>query len=212
MKQPSYFYINLFNVIIKPMNFQYIQTRCLVCGILIFLFGSCDNTSSQKQSAHAQAHDTSGTSSKLTGTWSVASATEYEAGEKERGGKGREFYGPNPKGRLILDENGNYMLTVMRNDIPKFITNDGKPLGREDGTDEMNRKVVHGSIANFGTYEDVDGTLILHIEKATYPNWDAPFEQRRPYKIFGDSLIYIVPNASSGNGKTAEFIWIRMNN
>lgn len=152
---------------------------------------------------------TSSTAPDVAGTWQVVSATEYAPGEKEKGGAGQEFYGPRPQGCLMLDAQGHYMLTVMRNDLPRF-ERAGKLVGREDGTDEQNRRVVHGSIANFGTYEVRDGMLVLHIEKATYPNWDAPFTQRRPYQLRGDSLIYQVPDASSGNGRTAEFIWRRL--
>lgn len=166
------------------------------------LLGNC-------QQAAPNQHLTAPTASDVVGTWGVVSATEYAPGEKEQGGKGHEFYGPNPKGRLILDAQGYYMLTVMRSDLPKF-ERDGKPVGREEGTDDMNRQVVRGSIANFGTYEASNGVLVLHIEKATYPNWDAPFTQNRPYQLQGDSLIYQVPDASSGNGKTAEFVWQRL--
>jgi hypothetical protein len=139
-----------------------------------------------------------GRGSTLAGTWRAAAAVLIEKDVQ------RDFYGRNPEGRLILDADGNYMLTVMRSDI-QFT----QGRGREQGTDEENRNIVHGSIANFGTYQDSSNILILHIHKATYPNWDG-ITQRRPYRIVGDTLFYEVPNASSGNATRAQFTWIRV--
>ncbi|WP_210489355.1 lipocalin-like domain-containing protein [Rufibacter aurantiacus] len=177
------------------------------CLIALLLIIGCNNTKTEQTN---QSEDpTTSKSPALVGTWEVVSAKLYEQGEQERGGAGKDFYGLNPKGHLMFDENGNYMLTVLRSDIPRFQNAQGNDLGREQGTDEQNRRAVHGSIANFGTYEINIDTLILHIEKATYPNWDG-LVQRRPFRIAGDSLIYRVPEASSGGGTTAEFVWKRI--
>lgn len=174
---------------------------------MIYLSTSCHAQPDQESAPHNTADSTRQTF-RLAGTYEVVSAKEYV--QNNRAATEVNFYGPNPKGRLMLDERGNYMLTVMVGDLPRFVDNNGKDVGREQGSDLQNRKVVQGSIANFGKYKDSSQNLVLIFEKATYPNWDAPFRQIRPYRISGDLLIYEVPNASSGNGKTAEFIWKRV--
>lgn len=201
---------NPLSPIIRPIKTQSSKIRCITCTIIVALFVSCKNPPSQNPNTSQKKIDTSARASQVIGTYKVASAKEYEPGEKERGGTGKDFYGTKPWGRLILAENGNYMLTVMVDGLPRFVDKNGKDIGREDGSDEQNRKVVQGSIANFGTYKDSSGFLVLYIEKATYPNWDG-IRQPRRYHFSGDTLIYVVPNASSGGGRTAEFKWKRMN-
>ena len=67
------------------------------------------------------------TANDLVGTWRVASVTS------EQGGTEVEPYGSDPKGILMLDENGRYALMVLRPDLPTFGSNN-----RTAGTPEEN--------------------------------------------------------------------------
>jgi Lipocalin-like domain len=136
------------------------------------------------------------TAKDLVGTWIVASSTA------EQGGTELEPYGSNPKGILILDENGRYALMVLRPDLPTFASNN-----RTAGTPEENSAVVQGSIAHFGTYAVEGGdTLVFRIEASTFPNWNGA-EQKRPFALTGGKLKYTVPQASGGG--TGQVVWTR---
>lgn len=163
------------------------------CTLGIVLIAGCEIPPARTANVSAS------TAQDLVGTWRVVSATFFEQGKEE----GQLFYGANPRGRLTFDENGNYALIVLDADMLKepFKIND-----RERGTDDENRRVVHGSIANFGTYKVVDGTLVLSIEHATFPNWNGLVQKRRLLPSAEGSLKYEVKPASSGGG-TAIFVW-----
>jgi hypothetical protein len=110
-------------------------------------------------------------------------------------GKRTPNCGPNPPaGLMILGSDGRYMSLVVCGDIPKFVAN-----SRAAGTAEENKAVVQGSIAHFGRYtiNEADHTLVLNIERSTYPNWNG-IEQKRPITITGDELKYVVPEQSFG--------------
>jgi Lipocalin-like domain len=97
----------------------------------------------------------------------------------------------------IFGSDGRYVSLVVRSDMPKIGAN-----SRAAGTAEENKAVVQGSIATFGRYtiNEADHTLVLNIERSTYPNWNGA-EQKRPITISGDELKYIVPEASAGGGR-----------
>ena len=136
------------------------------------------------------------TAKDLVGTWRVASVTS------EQGGTELEPFGSDPKGILMLDENGRYALMLLRPDLPTFASNN-----RTAGTPEENSAVVQGSIAHFGTYAVEGGdTLLLRVEASTFPNWTGA-EQKRPFTLTGDKLQYMVPEASGGG--TAQVVWTR---
>src|SRR5207302_2023394 len=69
---------------------------------------------------------------------------------------------------------------------------------RVKGTPAENKAVAEGSIAHYGRYVVEDGgkTLTMHIETSTFPNWDGT-TQKRPMKVSGDTLSYIVPTPST---------------
>ena len=112
-------------------------------------------------------------------------------------GRRTPSFGPNPAGLMIFGSDGRYMLLVLRTDIPKFAANN-----RAAGTAEENKAVVQGSNAHFGRYaiNEGDHTLILNIERSTYPNWNG-IEQKRPITITGDELKIVVPEPSAGGGR-----------
>ena len=136
------------------------------------------------------------TAKDLVGTWRVASVTS------EQGGTEVTPYGSDPKGILMLDENGRYALMLLRPDLPTFASNN-----RTAGTPEENSAIVKGSIAHFGTYAIERGdTLVLRVEASTFPNWSGA-EQKRPFTLTGGKLEYTVPEAAGGG--TAQVVWTR---
>ncbi len=48
-------------------------------------------------------------------------------------------------------------------------------------------------------------TITFRIATSTYPNWDGT-EQKRVFKLTGDTLSYTVGNASVGGG-AATLVW-----
>ena len=126
------------------------------------------------------------------GSWTYVSADTVAPD-----GKRTPTFGPNPAGLTIFGSDGRYVSLVVRNDIPKFAAN-----SRAAGTAEENKTVVQSGIATFGRYtiNEADHTLILNIERSSYPNWNGT-EQKRPITITGDELKYVVAEASAGGGR-----------
>ena len=71
------------------------------------------------------------------------------------------------------------------------------------GTPEEYKAIVNGAIAHFGSYAVNETT----IATSTYPNWDGS-EQKRRFKLDGDTLSYTVGEASVGGG-AATLVWKR---
>jgi hypothetical protein len=137
------------------------------------------------------------TAKDLAGTWTLVSNVS------EQGGNKTDTFGPNPKGILIVDASGRYVLAVTRAGLPKVASNN-----RTTATPEENKAIVQGSITHFGTVSvnAEDKTITFKIETSTFPNWDG-IEQKRPFTITGDELKYMVP-AQSGGG-TGTVVWKR---
>jgi len=119
------------------------------------------------------------------------------------GDKKTDQFGPNPHGILYFESNGHYVLSIMRDGLPKFV---GK--GRMHGTTEENKAIVQGSISHFGTYEVEGNKIVFHVAYATLPNWDGT-TSKRPFKFTGDDLTFFVPSASAGAGSSSVVIWMR---
>jgi len=115
-------------------------------------------------------------------------------------------FGPHPKGELMFDASGHFMLLNGRSDLPKFAAGN-----RVSGTPEENKAIVQGSIALYGTYSvelaAVSRLLVFNIEYSTYPNWDGEV-QKRPFTLEGDKLSYTVLPTATGGG-TAHIVWQR---
>jgi len=138
------------------------------------------------------------TAKDLVGTWQLTSNVVTKAD-----GSKTDQFGPNPHGILYFEPNGHYVLSIMRDGLPKFA---GK--GREHGTADENKAVVEGSISHFGTYS-VDGDkIVFNVEHATFPNWDGT-SSKRPFKISGDDMSFFVPSASAGAGSSSTVSWKR---
>ena len=138
------------------------------------------------------------TAKDIAGTYTLVTSTLDEGGKKS------DLYGPNPKGMLILANDGRYTIVLLRSDLPKFASNN-----RTTGTADENKAAVAGTLAHYGTYRVEDGgkSLVLRIEGSTFPNWDG-VEQKRALTVTGDELRYTTPTASTGTG-SAETVWKR---
>jgi hypothetical protein len=134
----------------------------------------------------------------LVGSWSLVSLTVARSGNEV------ELLGPHPQGQLVFGNDGRYVLLVLSSDLPKFTSGE-----RQQGTAEENAKIARGSVAHFGTYtvDPAARIIVFHIQKSTFPNWDADV-QRRPFTLDGDRLTYITPGAF-GYG-SSKVVWQRI--
>lgn len=124
----------------------------------------------------------------LVGTWTLVSFTT------ERDGNKIDVLGPNPKGLMMLDDSGRFLIMNRSSGLPKFVSNN-----RATGTPEENKAVVQRSIAYFDTYSvsEADKTIIFRLEASTFPNWDGQ-EQKRPFTVANDELKWTAAAGSAG--------------
>jgi hypothetical protein len=127
--------------------------------------------------------------SDLVGTWMLVSSVT------EKDGVRTEQFGSGAKGRLTLDDDSHFMLTIIGPALPQFASNN-----RAGGTAEENKAVVSKSIAMIGNYSvnTADKTLTFKVESATFPNWNGTEQRRLIANGDQDELKYITPTASSG--------------
>jgi hypothetical protein len=107
-------------------------------------------------------------------------------------------------GFAVFTPNGHFSLQLALSSLPKFASNN-----RAQGTPEENKAVVQGSIAYFGTYSlDQDGTLIFHIERCSFPNWNGTDQKRPIVTLSANELKYSNPAVSVGG--STELDWKRV--
>jgi Lipocalin-like domain len=126
----------------------------------------------------------------LVGTWIFISSTGKNP-------DGSPVWGANPKGLLVLTDNGYYSSHIVRSDVPKFAAN-----SRLQGTPEENKAAVHGGIGQFGTFtvNEANKSFTVRFEGSSFPN-NTGAEQTRTFTITGDELKVTNP-ASSAGGQT----------
>ena len=120
----------------------------------------------------------------------------------QQGANTLQPFGADPKGSLIFGADGRYVAMIARAGLPKFAGDN-----RLAGTPEEYKAIVNGAIAHFGSYVADEMTITFRISTSTYPNWDGT-EQKRPFKLAGDTLSYTVGDASVGGG-AATLTWKR---
>lgn len=132
----------------------------------------------------------SGLKEQIVGTWTPVS--QYV----DQDGKRLEPFGPDPKGIVVYDSNGRFVLVLQRASLPRFASSN-----RMAGTAEENRAIVQGSIAYFGSYSvnETEHKINLHYDGSTYPNWDGE-DQVRLISITGDELTTVSPVSAVGGG------------
>jgi hypothetical protein len=126
----------------------------------------------------------------IVGTWLPVS--QYV----DQDGKKLEPFGSEPKGIVIYDAGGRFVLVLQRATLPKFASSN-----RLSGTPEENKAIVQGSIAYFGRYsvDEKERKINLHYDGSTYPNWDGE-DQIRLMQISGDDLQIVSPVSAVGGG------------
>jgi len=131
------------------------------------------------------------------GTWTLVSVTVD-------GPTKAEPYGPAPHGVMFLDAGGHFSVSIVRDGVPKFASNN-----RTSGTDAENAAAVHGGLNYFGTYslDDADKSITVKIEASSYPNFGG-VSQKRFLAIAGDEMT-VTNAAPSGGGGVARQIWKR---
>ena len=125
---------------------------------------------------------------RLVGAWTLVSLTAGEGPEQTLP------YGPDPKGTMMVDANGHFSITVLRSDLPKFVSNN-----RMTGTRGENEAIVQGSIAYFGTYaiDEATHVITVKVEGSTFPNFDGGM-QTRILSFNDDEVTYLNPTPSMG--------------
>ena len=125
---------------------------------------------------------------RLVGSWTLVSLTVGEGADQTLP------YGPNPKGSMMVDANGRFMITVVQSDLPNFASNN-----RMRGTPDENNSVVQGSMAYYGTYTIDEATRVItvNVEGSTFPNFIGG-TQTRILSFDGDEVTYLNPTPSHG--------------
>jgi hypothetical protein len=134
----------------------------------------------------------------LAGTWTIISNDNVAPD-----GTKRQLFGPNPKGILVLADNGQYAQIIVHPDRPNFKVNN-----RLEGTPEENTAAVHGTTAAFGTWsvDEANKTITVRNEGGMFPN-QVGTESKRTVTLQGDQLR--VNNPTPASGGRSESVWKR---
>jgi hypothetical protein len=126
---------------------------------------------------------------RLVGAWTLVSLTAGEEADQTFP------YGANPKGSMIVDANGRFMITVVRCDLPKFVSNN-----RMTATPDEATAVVQGSIAYYGSYSIDEPTRVItvNVEGSTFPNFTGGTQTRILSFNGDDEVTYLNPTPSHG--------------
>jgi hypothetical protein len=133
----------------------------------------------------------------LVGTWTLLS---WE--QKKADGTKVERYGTNPKGIAFFDADGRYIITVMKSDRAKYVSNT-----LWQGTPQENKETADSTITYFGTYStnEIGDSITIHVEGSSFPNWNGS-HQKRFVAIVGDQLTLTV---RPPGGDVVDVIWKR---
>ncbi len=126
---------------------------------------------------------------RLLGAWTLVSLTAGEEADQTFP------YGANPKGSMMVDANGRFMITVVRSDLPQFASNN-----RMTATPDEATAVVQGSIAYYGSYSIDEATRVItvNVEGSTFPNFTGGTKTRILSFNGDDEVTYLNPTPSHG--------------
>jgi hypothetical protein len=160
--------------------------RLAVVALLGFMAGAL------APAAHAQGKGFN--AAKLVGSWTLVGITNTTPD-----GKATQIYGAGD-GVLVLDRGGHFVQVLARADLPKFASNN-----RNTGSADENKAVVQGSLAIYGTYtmSPKDGTITLHVDRSSYPNWNAGDQRRTVTSLTATDLKWDIPAPSIGGSSSA---------
>jgi hypothetical protein len=136
---------------------------------------------------------------KFVGTWTLVSIRYVRPD-----GAAIEPFGPNVKGMLVFDGT-RFATQAIAANLPKFASNN-----RMVGTPQEYQAISHGVVAYFGTYtvNEADHMLTLHIERSSFPNWEAT-DQQRKFDFVGDELRYTAASSTANPAEAAQLVWKR---
>jgi hypothetical protein len=136
----------------------------------------------------------------LVGTWSLVLVDNVLPD-----GSSVHLYGPNPHGIAMFDADGHYSLQIMSDSRPKFAAGD-----KSRGTAEEYKAAVQGSNCHFGRYtvNDADHTVTLHVENATFSNWEGT-DLQWPLALAGSELRLTIPHPTSGGSNATGEVVLR---
>jgi hypothetical protein len=114
----------------------------------------------------------------------------------EQEGKRVEPFGHDPKGIVIYQADGHFVLYLQKASLPIFASNN-----RLTGTAEENKAIVPGSIAYFGRYsiDESSAQMHIHYDGSTFPNWDGE-DQVRLVAVSNHQLRITSPLSAVGGG------------
>jgi len=138
---------------------------------------------------------------RLVGTWTLVSTIAV----REDGSRLVPF-GPEPRGCYMLDSAGRFSYQIYGSARPRFASHN-----RLQGTPDENRAAVSGMIAFFGTYtvDESAHTVTWHVERCSYPNWEAS-ERKARVTLKGDELSYTAdPIPSAAGPYVPHVVWKR---
>ena len=127
----------------------------------------------------------------LVGTWMLVSNVNTAADGTTTFG-----YTKDPKGVMVFDPNGHFVLLNTRPDLPKFSSNN-----RTTGTAEENKAIVQGSLGFFGTYTVEDNVITLKVDGGTWPSWYGTVQKRPIISLTADELKYSVAASVGGSSE-----------
>ena len=140
------------------------------------------------------------TQQRLVGTWTIVLADNVLPD-----GSRLPLYGASPQGIAMFDAAGYYSLQIMSDRRPKFAAGD-----KSRGTAEEYKAAVQGSNCHFGKYtvNDADHTITLHVEHATFSNWEGT-DLRLPFALVGSELKLTIPHPTSGGANVTGEVVLR---
>jgi hypothetical protein len=135
----------------------------------------------------------------LAGAWSLVSLVAVQGDSRI------DVFGPEPRGRMILDRDGYFSTLTTRSSLPDFASNN-----RMQGTPVEYEAIAKGANAHYGTYrvDGLTGTISFQVEVSTFPNWEGQI-QDRVFKLEGNLLSYVNPTSTVG-ATSVEVVWRRL--
>ncbi len=133
----------------------------------------------------------------LVGAWMLVSNVTTTAD-----GRKTDAFGANPKGTVIFDGSGRYVLLNTRTGLPKFASGD-----RLRGTPQEYRAIVQGSNGHLGTYSVADKVLTFKVESSTWPGQTGTDLKQTIVSLSGDTLNWTVAGPGTSKG---DMVWKRV--
>jgi len=136
----------------------------------------------------------------VAGTWSLVSYTTTS-----KDGTRRNIFDASPKGKLILDANGHYVMILVSMSREKKWTGN-----RNKASDDELAAAARGLVAQFGRWELADGgkTLVRKLDGGLNPTLDGR-EERVELVLSGDEL-KLKRKASRVSGADSEAVYRRV--